>query len=71
MALRKCKQEKLRPAKEVVHRQRQGIAGKTILPPLQPNWTNLLTHVFIYIIKSMEKRTPTPEIDLSLLIRLN
>ena len=23
-----------------------------ILPPLQPNWTNLLTHVFIYIGKA-------------------
>ena len=28
-----------------------------ILPPLQPNWTNLLTHVFIYI----EKATPEGE----------
>ena len=28
-----------------------------ILPPLQPNWTNLLTHVFIYI----EKATPKGE----------
>ena len=28
-----------------------------ILPPLQPNWTNLLAHVFIYI----EKATPEGE----------
>ena len=28
-----------------------------ILPPLHPNWTNLLTHVFIYI----EKATPEGE----------
>ena len=28
-----------------------------ILPPLQPNWTNMLTHVFIYI----EKATPEGE----------
>ena len=33
------------------------IPGKPILPPLQPNWTNSLTHVFIYI----EKATPEEE----------
>ena len=41
------------------HHPTRGFDGRInpILPPLQPNWTNLLTHVFIYI----EKATPEGE----------
>ena len=40
---------------------------------MNPNWTNLLTRVFIYMKKAIPEgeRTHTPEIDPSLLIRRN